>query len=329
MRERTAELEKTYQAVEAEVVERRRAESTLRETNRLLQLYTVRSSKKEYLDAVVALLQEWTGCEGAGIRVLDKAGNIPYESFAGFSREFWESENFLSIRRDQCVCIRVAAGTPEPQDMACVTPCGSFHCEDTMALLAGLSAQEQERFRGRCIAEGYASVTIIPISYRNRILGAIHLADRTKAKIPPETVEFIESVQPLIGEAIHGLAVEEERTLLGLQLRQSQKMEALGTPHRRYRPRFQQYPCRHHRFYRTAGEPCRQREPRRTSPWQSHGGGYPGSGPRQADARLRKKGRAGEETLSHQQHRHGSGEASPGDHSGNDQHQGEYLQPRP
>ena len=229
VRERTAELERTYQAVEAEVVERRRAETALRETNRLLKLFTVRSSKKEYLDAVVALLQEWTGCEGAGIRVLDKAGNIPYESFVGFSREFWESENFLSIRRDQCACIRVAAGTPEPQDMACVTPCGSFHCEDTMALLAGLSAQEQERFRGRCIAEGYASVTIIPISYRNRILGAIHLADRTKAKIPLGTVEFIESVQPLIGEAIYGLAVEEERTLLELQLRQSQKMEALGT----------------------------------------------------------------------------------------------------
>ncbi|MGD0231216.1 MAG: transporter substrate-binding domain-containing protein, partial [Syntrophorhabdales bacterium] len=227
--ERTAELERTYQAVEAEVIERRQAEAALRETNRLLKLFTAQSSKNEYLDAVVALLQEWTGCEGAGIRVLDKAENIPYESFVGFSRDFWESENFLSMRRDRCACIRVVAGAPEPQDMACVTPFGSFHCEDTMTLLAGLSAQEKEQFRGRCIVEGYASVTIIPISYRNRILGAIHLADRTKAKIPLGTVEFIESVQPLIGEAIHGLAVEEERTLLESQLRQAQKMEALGT----------------------------------------------------------------------------------------------------
>jgi PAS domain S-box-containing protein len=229
VRERTTELEGAYQAVEAEVIERRQAEGTLRETNRLLKLYTVRSSKKEYFDSVVALLQEWTGCEGVGIRVLDKAENIPYESFVGFSKEFWEFENLLSMRRDQCACIRVVAGTPEPQDMACATPCGSFHCEDTMALFAGLSAQERERFRGRCIAEGYASVTIIPISYRNRILGAIHLVDHAKARIPAKTVGFIESVQALIGEAIHALKLEEERERLEQQLLQAQKMEAFGT----------------------------------------------------------------------------------------------------
>ena len=96
-------------------------------------------------------------------------------------------------------------------------------------ILSALTPETKERFRGKCIEEGYASVTVIPISYRNKILGAIHLADHAKARIPLKTVEFIESVQGLIGEAIHGLTIEEERERLGQQLLQAQKMEALGT----------------------------------------------------------------------------------------------------
>jgi hypothetical protein len=37
------------------------------------------------------------------------------------------------------VCIRVVAEGPESQDMPYFTAKGSFHCDDTMALLAGLS----------------------------------------------------------------------------------------------------------------------------------------------------------------------------------------------
>ena len=85
----------------------------LRETNKLLKLFAPESTKKEYLDAVVGLLREWTGCEAAGIRVLDKEGNIPYESYAGFTQAFLDSESLLSVHRDTCVCIRVIAGKNE------------------------------------------------------------------------------------------------------------------------------------------------------------------------------------------------------------------------
>ena len=201
----------------------------IRRTSRLLQLFTVRSSKKEYLDEVVKLLEEWTGCEALGIRALTREGDIPYESYVGFTKDFWQCENFLSIHRDQCVCVRVITEGPEPQDMPYFTAKGSFHCDDTMALLAGLSDEAKGRFRGACIAAGYASVTVIPISYRGKILGAIHLADREKGKVPRKTVDFIESVQPLIGEAMQRLHLEEEGEKLQQQLRQAQKMDALGT----------------------------------------------------------------------------------------------------
>ncbi len=201
----------------------------LRETNRLLKLFAAESTKKEYLDAVVGLLREWTRCEAAGIRVLDREGNIPYESYAGFSRAFLESESLLSVHRDRCICASVVAGKPEAHDGPHVTGGGSFHCGDMAEMEDRLPAWAAEKFRGRCTAEGYASVAVMPISYRDRILGAIHLADRAKAKIPQKAVGFIESVQPLIGEAIHRFSLEEDRERLREQLLQSQKMEALGT----------------------------------------------------------------------------------------------------
>jgi PAS domain S-box-containing protein len=42
------------------------------------------------------------------------------------------------------------------------------------------------------------------------VIGAIHLADEREGKVPLKTVEFIESISPLIGEAVHRFSTEEE-----------------------------------------------------------------------------------------------------------------------
>ncbi len=208
--------------------ERRIAEKALRDTNTLLKLFTAQSSKKEYLDSVVGLLQHWTGCEAVGLRVLDKEANIPYESYVGFNDEFRKSEHFLSLNRDHCICPRVIAGDPDPSELAYITPNGSFHCEDTVEFLSLLSDQAKTRYRGKCMETDYLSLTVIPVSYKDIVLGAIHLADRAKAKVPRKTIEYIESMQPLIGEALHRFNVEDDRESLEEQLRQAQKLESIG-----------------------------------------------------------------------------------------------------
>ena len=152
--------------------------------------------RREYLNAVVELLQSWSGCRCVGIRVLDKQGFIPYESYTGFSQEFWESENWLSIKRDQCACIRVITGNPDPQDSSMMTPTGSFYCDNTFKFIGQLSEEEKARFRGVCVENGFLSVSIVPIRYRDEVLGAIHLADERKGQVSLKAMEFIESVAP-------------------------------------------------------------------------------------------------------------------------------------
>jgi len=197
-------------AAARDVTERKEAENRIRSTNALLSLFSKKSVRKEYLDALVKLIQSWTGCRCVGIRVLNEKDYIPYESYVGFSHEFWESENWLSIRYDQCICIRVITQTPGSQDHPMMTPAGSFRCGNTFEFVGKLSEEEKSRYRGVCVQKGYMSVAVIPIRYRDKVLGATHLADEREGMVPLKAVEFLESIAPLIGEAMNRFNLEEE-----------------------------------------------------------------------------------------------------------------------
>ncbi len=197
-------------AAARDVTELTEAHKRMEATNSLLNLFVRKSTRKEYLDSVIELIQPWSGCRCAGIRILNEKDYIPYESYVGFDQEFWESENLLSIKYDQCACIRVVTGNPDLQDRPTMTPAGSFRCENTFEFVESLSEEEKARFRGVCIENGFKSVAIVPIRYRDRVLGAIHLADENESKVPIDCVEFIESMAPLIGEAINRFNLEDE-----------------------------------------------------------------------------------------------------------------------
>lgn len=194
--------------VNQDITERKQTEKRISSTNALLDLFSKTSERKDYLDKTVALIQQWTGCRCVGIRVLDDRGFLPYETYSGFSREFWNTENWLSLDKDVCACVRVVKGVPEPQDAPCLTASGSFCCNHTARFAADLTEDQKSRFRGVCISSGFLSVAIIPIPYRNRRLGAIHLADEKEGRLPPRLVEFIESMAPLIGEAMNRFNLE-------------------------------------------------------------------------------------------------------------------------
>lgn len=197
-------------AAARDITERREAENRVNATNALLKLFSQSLSRREYLDAVVEHFREWCKCRCVGIRLLDDRGNIPYESYTGFSREFWESENLLSIKKDQCACIRVISEKPEPQDAPVMTELGSFFSGNTVKFVGELTEEEKTRFRGACLRSGFLTVAIIPIRHYGEVFGAIHLADEREGRIPPKTLEFLEMTSPLIGEALYRFSIEEK-----------------------------------------------------------------------------------------------------------------------
>lgn len=180
---------------------------------RLLKQLTEATSRKNYLDAVVEIIHGWSGCRCVGIRLLDSEGNIPYESFLGFSEEFVEFENRISVRRDECLCIQALTGTPELYDAAATTPGRSFYCSNIVRFIDGVPDEKRPGIWAPCVRFGFLSSAVIPINYREKLIGAIHLADEREFMTPLKVVEFVELLARLVGEFVHRFDVEDELIL--------------------------------------------------------------------------------------------------------------------
>ncbi len=185
------------------------ARGRLQGSNQVLRLMTEAPGRKEFLEGVVALVREWTGCRCAGVRVLDGEGCIPYEAYTGFERDLWEKESRLSLARDNCACVRVIAGKPEPQDACCMTPGGSFVVNDSKKFIQNLTERELTRFRGVCIQSGFLSIAVVPIRDNGELLGGIHLADERPGMVPEPRMEFLEGLARLIGEGIKNFNIKD------------------------------------------------------------------------------------------------------------------------
>jgi two-component system sensor kinase FixL len=209
VQERTVELIETNRRLEAEVRNRQKVEEIVRARNQMLHAMAGAGSRQEYLEIVVGQIQEWSACRCVGIRLLNESGAIPYASYTGFNKEFWESENEIILGKDSCVCTRVVTGKPEAPDIPCMTASGSFRCEDTASFAASLTHSELSRYRGVCISSGFQSLAVIPIRCGAVISGAIHLADTRPSMIPDRLVELLEDSTFLIGEAIYKFQIRD------------------------------------------------------------------------------------------------------------------------
>ena len=187
--------------------------------NALLRLFAGATNRKDYLRLALRFLHVWSDCRYVGVRVLHENGDIPYEAYMGFSREFWESENWLSIYQDQCVCIRVVTGQPDPQDLAYLTPGGSFFLDDSLSFVQGLPEEHLPRYRGMCMKCGFRTVVVVPIASQGRVLGVIHLADEEGGKLSRQDVAFLESVAYALGQAIPVLLGQGGDKALGAYFR--------------------------------------------------------------------------------------------------------------
>ncbi len=197
-------------AAARDITEREAAQKRQDVIHSLTQLFARKNSRKEYLSSAVEVIRNWSGCRCVGIRVVDAEDCIPFEACVGFDAEFQKIESRLSLKKDACLCIRAIAHRPDEQDRRVMTPGGSFSCNDTQAFAQTLKPEHQSLYRGTCFQRGFRSLAVIPIQYREQILGAIHLADERTGRVSSGNTEFIESLAPLIGEALQRFNAETE-----------------------------------------------------------------------------------------------------------------------
>ena len=192
-----------------DVTQRKRHEERVLATNMLLELFTLRGNRKEYLDGLAEMVRQWAACSSVGIRLVDKEQRIPYEASLGFPARLARGESAWRLEDGSCVCARVIAGKSDPQDRPFMTPRGAYVCNDLQAVKRSLAGSPKARCPEGCAQTGFATVAVFPLRYREQTLGALHVADRQVGKIAPDLLEFLEVISPLVGEALHRFEVEE------------------------------------------------------------------------------------------------------------------------
>lgn len=202
-----------------DITERKRTEQQNQVITTLLALFAKTTERKDYLDDVARVIRHWSTCRCMGIRLMNDAGQIPYESYVGFAPEVVQAESILTITDNQCVCTRVIDRHPDALDLPCWTAGGSFRCGNVPLFLRTFVQEGKDQLLGTCIRSGYATVSIVPIRYHNTTVGVLHFADEEEHKMSPEMMAFAEStLAPIVGEAVCRFNAETELRSLSLRL---------------------------------------------------------------------------------------------------------------
>ena len=205
---------------------RKQVEEALWVSHRFLEISNRHTEMNPLLQECVAEIKRFTGCDAVGIRIIDEEGDIPYRAYDGFSRDsLWHQESCqpdrplsnrpLSIKSDQCMCIKVMKGESESpcySESPFYTEGGSFFINNATLFLATFSEKEKGKTHTLIYnQEGYESVALIPIRLDKQTLGVIHVADHQEGMLPRRTVKILEEVSLQLSTAIQRVQLEEIR----------------------------------------------------------------------------------------------------------------------
>jgi len=225
-----------------DITERKQTETYGAIGREILHLLNEPGDLRNAIQRVLTVLKTRTGFDAVGIR-LQQGEDYPYFAQEGFSSDFLIKENSLMARttdgglcRDQdgnvmleCTCGLVLNGGTDPTHPL-FTPGGSCWTNDS-TLLLGLPTCDDPRLnpRNQCVHYNYASVALVPIRDKEKIIGLMQFNDQRKDSFTLSIVELLEGIATHLGAALIRKQVEEETQGLQAQLLQAQKMEAIGT----------------------------------------------------------------------------------------------------
>jgi PAS domain S-box-containing protein len=205
-----------------DITERKRTETYHKMGQEILRILNEPGDLHEAIQRIIVVLKTVTGVDAVGLRLQD-GEDFPYFAQEGFSKDFLLAENTL-IKRDkdgvvcrdkddniclECTCGLVIAGKTDPSSPL-YTQGGSCWTNDSFPLLDLPSDQDLRLHpRNNCIHQGYASVALIPVRTRERILGLIQLNDKRKGLFNLQTIEILEGIAVHIGSTLMRKHAEE------------------------------------------------------------------------------------------------------------------------
>ena len=223
------------------ITERKQVESYREMGREVLQILNESGDLQENIDRVIITLKKGTEFDAVGIRLQDE-DDFPYFLQKGFPKDFLLKENSLIERTEdggvcrdkegnvclECTCGLVISGKSDPANPF-FTAGGSFWTNDSFPLLE-IPSEDDPRIhpRNECIHQGYASVALVPIRNKERIVGLIQFNDRRKGRFTLDSVALLEGIAAHIGEMLMRNRADEEKLALEHQFQQTQKLESLG-----------------------------------------------------------------------------------------------------
>jgi PAS domain S-box-containing protein len=198
-------------------------EETYRELSRgVLQILNEPGDMKDSIRRILDELKTQTGFDAVGIR-LQNGDDFPYFIQDGFSKDFLLTENTLIERKSDggvcrdkngnvslaCTCGLVISGKTDPAN-ALFTKGGSCWTNDSFPILS-IPPDEDPRHnpRNTCIHKGFASIALVPIRNKDKVVGLIQLNSRLKGRLTLEIVEQVEGIASHIGSALMRKRAEE------------------------------------------------------------------------------------------------------------------------
>lgn len=188
----------------------------------ILQILNESGNLQNSIHRVIDALKTRTGFDAVGIRMKD-GDDFPYFIQQGFPDDFLLTENTLlecaadgrvcrgkdGKVRLECICGLIISGNTDPSNHL-FTRGGSFWTNDSSLILKNMSNNDlRVNPRNRCIYEGYASIALVPIRNKDKIVGLLQFNDRRKGCFSLDTVELIEEVASRIGESLMRKVAED------------------------------------------------------------------------------------------------------------------------
>ena len=205
------------------ITERKRKEAQKDVRRKVIESLHKSGELADVCQRSLGLLKTWVGCDAAGLR-LQAEEDFPFVAQEGFASDFLLKENTLLTRtadgvvqrgpdgkaRLECTCGLVLSGNLDPA-LPFSTPGGSFWINDTAPLLELTPEQDPRHHpRNTCIHEGYASIALVPVRNKERIVGLLQFNGRRRGLFNHEMIAFLEDMATHLGEILQRKQAEAE-----------------------------------------------------------------------------------------------------------------------